>query len=31
MATFDELREQAELEIKGQGPSLAPDDIDFGE
>jgi hypothetical protein len=31
MATFDELREQAELEITGQGPSLAPDDIDFGE
>jgi hypothetical protein len=29
MATFDELREQAELEISGQGRSLAPDDIDF--
>ena len=31
MATFDELREQAELEIRGQGRSLAPDDIDFVE
>lgn len=30
MATFDELREQAELEIRGQGRS-APDDIDFVE
>jgi len=29
MATFDEVREQAELEIRGQGRSLAPDDIDF--
>ena len=31
MATFDELREQAELEIRGQGGSLAPEDIDFVE
>ena len=31
MATFDELREQAELAIRGQGRTLAPDDIDFAE
>ena len=31
MATFDELREQAELEIRGQCRSIAPDDIDFVE
>lgn len=29
MATFDELREQAELEIKGQDRSVASDDTDF--
>ena len=29
MATFDELREQAEQEIMGQGQSLASDDTDF--
>jgi hypothetical protein len=28
VATFDELREQAEHEIKGQGRSLASDDTD---
>jgi hypothetical protein len=28
MATFDELREQAELEIKGQDRSFASDDTD---
>ena len=31
MATFDELREQAEQEIRGQGRSLASDDTDFVE
>ena len=29
MATFDELREQAEQEIRGQGRSLASDDTAF--
>ena len=29
MATFDELRVQAEQEIRGQGRSLASDDTDF--
>jgi hypothetical protein len=29
VATFDELREQAEQEIMGQGQSLASDDTDF--
>jgi hypothetical protein len=29
VATFDELREQAEQEIRGQGRSLAADDTDF--
>jgi hypothetical protein len=29
VATFDELREQAEQEIMGQGRSLASDDSDF--
>jgi hypothetical protein len=29
VATFDELREQAEEEIRGQGMSLASDDTDF--
>lgn len=29
MATFDELREQAELEIKGQDRSVASDDTNF--
>jgi hypothetical protein len=29
VATFDELREQAELEIKGQDRSVASDDTDF--
>jgi hypothetical protein len=31
VATFDELREQAEQEIRGQGGSLASDDTDFVE
>ena len=31
MATFDELRVQAEQEIRGQGQSLASDDTDFVE
>ena len=31
MATFDELREQAEQEIRGQGRSLASGDTDFVE
>ena len=29
MATFDELREQAELEIRGQDRSVASDDTNF--
>lgn len=29
MATFEELREQAEQEIRGQVPSPAPDDSDY--
>jgi hypothetical protein len=29
VATFDELREQAELEIRAHGRSLASDDTDF--
>ena len=31
MATLDELRDQAEQEIRGQGRSLASDDTDFVE
>jgi hypothetical protein len=31
MATFDELREQAEQEIRGQGRSLPSDDTEFVE
>ena len=31
MATFDELKEQAEQEISEQGRSLASDDTDFVE
>jgi hypothetical protein len=31
VATFDELRQQAEQEIRGQGRSLASDDTDFVE
>jgi hypothetical protein len=31
VATFDELKEQAEQEIRGQGRSLASDDTDFVE
>jgi hypothetical protein len=31
VATFDELKEQAEQEIRGQGRSLASEDTDFVE